>query len=132
MTTDAEAEALSPADKAALERAIELYRAGSRMQRTTIDALFARGDSWEDVARYAAFHMQMENLHLPPWLVPPCNVRDIARDLVRTDDDRAERTGLRAAAQLLQRMQRCGVSRWHPNPVAACEAAAAEQRRDAG
>jgi hypothetical protein len=26
-------------------------------------------------------------------------------------------------------MERCGVSRWHPNPVAACETAEAEQRR---
>jgi hypothetical protein len=29
--------------------------------------------------------------------------------------------GYRAAAQLWQRMQRCGVSRWHLDPVRECE-----------
>jgi hypothetical protein len=33
------------------------------------------------------------------------------------------RCGYRSAALLRQRMERCGVSRWHPNPVVACEAA---------
>ena len=35
----------------------------------------------------------------------------------------------REIAELALRMQRCGVSRWHPNPVAACEAAEAEAKR---
>jgi hypothetical protein len=39
------------------------------------------------------------------------------------------RCGYRAAALLRLRMERCGVSRGHPDPVAACEAAEAEQRR---
>jgi hypothetical protein len=29
----------------------------------------------------------------------------------------------RETAELAMRTQRCGVSRWHPDPVAACEAA---------
>ena len=32
----------------------------------------------------------------------------------------------RELAELALRMHRCGVSRWRPNPVAACEAAEAE------
>ncbi len=129
MTTETDTEEdLSPADRAALELAVEQYRAGSRWQRKTVDALFARGDRWEEIATYCAFHMQMQNLKLPPWLVPPCNVNNIERDLVRTDD-RAERIGLRAAAQLRQRMQRCGVSRWAADPAAAI--AEAEQRQAA-
>jgi hypothetical protein len=40
-----------------------------------------------------------------------------------------EQSGYRAAALLRQRMERCGVSRWHPDPVAACEAAEAEAKR---
>ena len=121
--TDTGAEALPPADKAALERAIELYRAGSPTQRKTIDVLFARGDSWENIARYAAFHMQVTNLHLPPWQPAPCDIgnRNMAAVLTETDEQR----GYRAAALLRARMERCGVSRWHPSPVAACEAAEA-------
>jgi len=34
----------------------------------------------------------------------------------------------RAAHELLQRMQRCGVSRFHPDPVGACEEAEARDR----
>jgi hypothetical protein len=108
-------------DKAALERAIELYRAGSRTQRQRIDAQLAKGDDWEDVATYCAFHMQMENLRLPPWQrrlarSAPGNMASVLAD---PDSQR----GYRSAALLRQRMERCGVSRWHPNPVAACEAA---------
>jgi hypothetical protein len=40
-----------------------------------------------------------------------------------------EQRGYRAAALLLQRMERCGVSRWHPDPLAAI--AKAEQDRTA-
>jgi hypothetical protein len=39
------------------------------------------------------------------------------------------RCGYRAAALLLQRMLACGVSRSHPEPVAACEVAEAERRQ---
>jgi hypothetical protein len=113
-------------DKAALERAVEQYRAGSRWQRSTIDSLIARGDSQEEVGRYAAFHCQCEELGLSPWQVAPCDVRDIARDLVRTDD-RAERTGLRAAAQLLRRMFAAGLSRYEPRPLQAMEKAEKRQ-----
>ena len=108
----------------ALKRAIALYRAGSQWQRKTIDAMFARGDDWEHIGRYAAFHLQCEELGLPPWLVPPIDVHDIARDLVRTDD-RAERTGLRAAAQLAQRMLTAGLSQCEPRPLQPLAAAEA-------
>jgi hypothetical protein len=63
-------------------------------------------------------------LDLPPWQPSPCFVGDMAAALNNTD----ELSGYRAAALLRQRMERCGVSRWHPNPVGACESAEAEQR----
>jgi hypothetical protein len=85
----------------------------------TIDALFARGDSWEEVARYAAFHMQVASLHLPPWQPAPCGIGNMASALADPDEQR----GWRSAALLRQRMERCGVSKYHPDPVAACEAA---------
>jgi hypothetical protein len=123
MTTDADAEAeeLSPTDRAALELAIERYRAGSRWQRETVDALFARGDSWEEVADYCAFHCQCERLGLPPWQPPPCRVH-VASALKIEDPVR----GYRAAALLRQRMERCGVSKWHPDPARECDRVEAE------
>jgi hypothetical protein len=55
-------------------------------------------------------------LNLLPWEVAPCDL---------TDDDlaRDHRRGGHFALALLERMKRCGVSRWHPDPVAACEEA---------
>ena len=125
MTTDPE-EALTETDRAALTRAVELYRTGSPTQRRQIDAQLAKGDDWEDVATYCAFHMQMESLHLPPWQPPPCRVH-VASALNETDPQR----GYRAVDVLRQRMAAAGVSKWAPNPVAACEAVEAEQRRRA-
>jgi hypothetical protein len=37
----------------------------------------------------------------------------------------------RELAELALRMQRCGVSRWHPDPLAACERAEAKQQTTA-
>ena len=127
-TEDDTEEELSALDRDALERAIEQYCSGSGWQRKTIDTMFGRGDGWERVGRYAVPSASAEELGLPPWLVPPCKVNDIASDLVRTDD-RAERTGVRAAARLRQHMERCGLSRWAADPAAAI--AEAEQRQAA-
>ena len=60
-------------------------------------------------------------LDLPPWQRPPCDITDIEGSL---EDNGLG--GYRAAALLLQRMQRCGVSKWHPDHIAACEAAEAK------
>jgi hypothetical protein len=63
--------------------------------------------------------MQVENLRLPPWQPAPCGIgeNNMASALAEQDPQR----GYRAAAQLWQRMQRCGVSRWHLDPVRECE-----------
>jgi hypothetical protein len=113
-------------DHAALALAVETMRRKSRTERQRVEKMLADRD-WTEVATYCAFHCQVERLNLPPWQVAPCDVTDIATALVATDD-RSARTGLRAAALLRQRMERCGVSRWHPDPVAACQAAEAELR----
>jgi hypothetical protein len=62
-------------------------------------------------------------LALPPWQPPPCNIGNMAAALNDPDEQR----GYRAAALLRQRMERCGVSRWHPDPLQAI--AEAEQRQ---
>ena len=54
-----------------------------------------------------------------PWQPAPCN---IASALDESDPQRS----YRAAALLLQRMLAAGVSRWHPNPLAALAEAEAK------
>jgi hypothetical protein len=40
--------------------------------------------------------------------------------------------GRRESAELALRMQRCGVSRWHPDPARECDRVEAEKRHEVG
>ena len=115
-------------DHAALERAVAMYRSASAENFRGVDSMLANGTPWSEVAEYASYHCQVRNLGLPPWQPAPCKIDDIAAALKVQDPQR----GYRAAAMLLQRMLRNNLSRFEPDPVAACEAAEAEQRRAAG
>jgi hypothetical protein len=61
-----------------------------------------------------------------PWQLAPCYA-----DMRALDQPFGDPGAKRELAELALRMPRCGLSRWHPNPVAACEAAEADQRRTA-
>jgi hypothetical protein len=110
----------------ALTLAIEVTRKESPARRRQVDD-FLSSREWLDVATFCAASAQERALRLPPWQPPPCDIGNIAAALKDQDETR----GYRAGALLLQRMERCGVSRWHPDPVAACEAAEAEKRQAA-
>jgi hypothetical protein len=86
-----------------------------------IDDRLASGRDRVDVGKSAAYHCQIVSLGLLPWEIPPCYA--MARPAVY-DHQRASR-------RLLGRMLDAGVSKWHPDPVAACEAAEAEAKRQA-
>jgi hypothetical protein len=116
-------EELSPADKAALELAIEVTRKESPARCRQIDDFLATRD-WFDVATFCASCAQSRSLRLPPWQPAPCNVK-----VAVAINDMDETRGNRAAALLRLRMAAAGVSKWHPNPVHACEEA--EQRQAA-
>ena len=118
---------LTDVDRAALTLAIEVTRNESAARRQQIDNFLATRE-WIYVATFCAGCAQSRSLRLPPWQPSPCFVGDMAAALANTD----EQSGYRAAALLRQRMERCGVSRWHPNPVAACEAAEAEAKSVGG
>ena len=115
---------LTEVDRDALTRALAECRAESPGRAAQIAAKL-KDESWESVARFAAYYCQTQNLHLTPWEVPPIRIRDIEAALTAPDD--ARRT--REAARLLQRMQRCGLSIYEPDPVVACEAVEAQQRQ---
>jgi hypothetical protein len=112
---------MSQTDRAALGLAIEVTRNESPARRQQFDD-FLSSRRWIDVATFAAGCAQSRALRLPPWQPPPCGIGNIEAALNVSD----EQSGYRAAALLLQRMERCGVSRWHPDPLAAI--AEAERR----
>ncbi|AWO94481.2 MULTISPECIES: hypothetical protein [Bradyrhizobium] len=70
-----------------------------------------------NVQLLAANHCRIEALGLMKWQSLRCYPTLSALDQPYGDPG-AKREG----AELALRMQRCGVSRWHPDPVAACEA----------
>jgi hypothetical protein len=108
-----EAAELDPIDRAALERAFNAYRVNLKM-RDHIDSMAAK---WYAAARFAAYSVQIDSLHLRPWESPPCVV----------DEDSPE-PGDEVAANFLRRMLALGISRFDPDPLAAIEAQARSAR----
>jgi hypothetical protein len=95
-------------DRAALKLAMEIAQRDPKTARQLRSKL--KDESWEDVARFAAYHCQNESLNLEPWSSPPC-----------WGD--SEHHPNPAARKLLEQMLAAGVSRWHPDPLAAIEEA---------
>src|SRR5215813_10011015 len=111
MPTMDETPPLTRNDLAALELALKLTRQESegraaQLLRMQLD------DGWFYAAHFAAYNCQTNALHLQPWEHPPIWVDD--------PDDYPESP---EAADLLRRMLAAGVSRYHPDPLAAIEVA---------
>jgi len=107
---------LDARDVAALELALKVRRARSAPDAQQIDWMLAER-SRVDVMKFAAYSCQMASLRLKPWEQPPAHVSV-------DDKDRPEQCGGEtAAAKLLRKMLRHGVSKWHPNPMGAIERA---------
>jgi hypothetical protein len=103
---------LDPADLEAFQLALTKTRAGDKRQAAQLDDMM-RERCWLEVAQFAAYVCQGSALHLKPWQTPPCYVADVNEP----------RVGEESAAKLLRRMLKAGISRWHPDPLAALEAA---------
>jgi hypothetical protein len=111
-------------DEEAWTLALEMYRARGPLDAGYIDVKLTRGI--KEAGKAASFSLQVENLRLPPWATAPCHLLgDVDVVLARGDDGTR---GDYNAAVLLKRMQRYGISRWHPDPVAALREA---EKRDA-
>lgn len=97
---------IDPADRLALEQcmAIAMQDAGRAQQLNSM----LEDRPWEEVAVFAANCVQTKALQLKPWNSPPC---------VASADDPDERD--KDAQKLLRKMLAAGVSRYHPNPMAA-------------
>jgi hypothetical protein len=99
-------------DRAALELALEQTLAEKDQSRVEQVRAMLQRRTRLAVSQFCSFHRQIEALKLKPWEVPPC--------LGHLDNGSGRDE---QAWRLLKRMQKAGVSRWHPSPIAACEAA---------
>jgi hypothetical protein len=102
---------LSAADREALTLSTQLARASCAEQ---LDRKLQGGAHWCDVALTACFECQSRFLEVEPWDGVP-----MYGDTPPIDD---------RALQLLAKMLKHGVSRYHPDPERAIAAAAARDR----
>jgi hypothetical protein len=114
VTTDATTE-LSPADREALQRAMRLARRDSDVARQ-LDAKLAQ-ESWENVAAFAAYSLQCDNLRLKPWQHPPVWIDDPADPSVGAHPGQDRTDGRDVAAELLRRLLAHGLIRFEPDPL---------------
>jgi hypothetical protein len=94
-------------DRDALKLAMIMAREGPDGRGDQIDRMLVNRP-WFEVARFAAAHCQRRALNLKPWELPPVWV-GVGHDP--------------HGEALWKRMRACGISRYHPNPIVACEAA---------
>jgi hypothetical protein len=102
----------SDRDAAALELALQQTLAEKNQGRVEQVQRMLKGRTRLEVSQFCSFHRQIEALKLRPWDLPPC-LGDC--DVGSGRDEQAYR--------LLRRMRKAGVSRWHPSPLEAVEAA---------
>jgi hypothetical protein len=102
-----------------------MYRARGPRDAEYIDAKLER-EGFKEAGRFADYSAQVRSLRLPPWAYPPCWISlDEIDALIAAGDDPH---GKHIAAKLLKRMLALGISKYHPDPMAAIEAAT---KRDA-
>src|SRR5262249_6775548 len=101
-TTEAE---LSPADREALELAIELTRRDAKRREQVEEKL--REEGWLETALFCCYGQQTKNLKLAPWQPAPLQVSP--ND---TDGKGGAVMGRAAAASLLRKMLARGISKY--------------------
>jgi hypothetical protein len=107
--TDTDTDAIDRLDEMALRQCIEIYMAQGDSHRKHVDEMVA-DQGWLVAAMFCCCRAQYDALHLKPWQEPVCSV---------DEDDPNERS--KDAQAMLRRMLAAGVSRFHPDPVAALE-----------
>ena len=81
-----------------------------------------KDDTFWEVGTFASYHRQCAALKLKPWETPPCWIDD-PDEQIDGDEVRRQISGYDQAAKLLREMFALGISRWHPDPLAAIEEA---------
>jgi hypothetical protein len=102
-------------DKAALELSMKQVRDGPEKRGEQIDRMLV-DRPWFEVARFASACCQSRALDLKPWELPPVWVGISGGH----GDPHGE--------ALWKRMKGLGISRYHPDPLRACQEAEKAQR----
>jgi hypothetical protein len=111
-------------DIAALELALaQTLAEPDRVEQVTSKL---RDEDRMSVAEFCSYHRQSDTLHLEPWESPPCWIDDPAATLAAPNNV-PWAYGAHEAAQLVKQMQALGISKYHPDPLAAIEAAKARR-----
>jgi hypothetical protein len=109
---------MTRADREALQLAIDQTLAEDDLGRVEQVRWKLSTDGWRETAEFCSYHRQMEALRLKPWQSPPSQVS--LRSASQYDTE---------ARALLDRMLKGGISRYHPDPLAAlAEAERAAER----
>jgi hypothetical protein len=118
---------LNQVDVEALTRAIELYRNLKEPGRAEQVAHLLKTESWFSVADHCACGLQRRSLKIKMWQSPPAEIDPGAIETIiaRGDDNLG---GDYAAAKLLRRMLKAGLSRYEPDPIRALAEAKARQQ----
>jgi hypothetical protein len=111
---------IAPLDRDALERCMERAMCDPDMAAFLQSKLNHGGQTWFEVADFAAFHVQNKSLRLRPWEDPPSVYSEADADEGGTDGQR-----------LLHKMLQAGLSRYEPDPrVALMKKKRAHERED--
>lgn len=102
---------ISSTDRAALQMAIDLTLAEEDEARVEQVKEMLAKRSWDEVARFCSYHRQFDVLNLLPWQSTPSEVDNPDEDLVTPQH------------MLTKKMLALGISQYHPDPIAAIEAA---------
>jgi hypothetical protein len=114
---------MTPTDREALALALKLTMA-EPLRTEQIERMLAE-DGWESAAMFACYHRQCQALNLFNE-TPPMDVDDPDAALAGPNDyDWCSE--VHEAARLAKQMQALGISRFHPDPPAAIEAAKARR-----
>ena len=92
-----DADELDEIDRDALRRAMATRMADKGRARQLTEMLTDR--SWTEVAKFAAYSLQNENLKLKPWEEPPCHAPDRG-----------------PAGELCDQLLDANLSQWEPDP----------------
>jgi hypothetical protein len=114
---------LTQTDRAALELALKLTRAEPNRAEQIEWKL--KEDGWLATAMFASYHRQCDALNLCDE-IPPCDIDDPDVAL-KGPNEGPWCWGAHEAARLVKRMMAHGISRFHPSPLEAIEAAKARR-----
>lgn len=112
-------------DLAALELALEQSLADP-YRAEQVNQMLQERDRIE-VAKFCSYSRQCNTLKLHPWQWPPSWLDADPDEVLATTS--SQREAEREAAALLLRMREFGISKWHPDPRSAIDAACEKIRR---